>query len=131
MTSDTQISERPDGVTLVAVYYVFVGAMGLLGACVILTVALFPVALNVDEGDALFWALFGLCIGFVVTGGSGILSVLAGWGLLNLKEWARWLALVLAVFTLFAFPIGTIIGVLIIWYLLQDEAKDAFLTASS
>jgi hypothetical protein len=131
MTSDTQISERPDGVTLVAVYYFFVGAMGLLGACIIVTVALFPVALNVDEGDALFWALFGLCIGFVVTGGSGILSVLAGWGLLNLKEWARWLALVLAVFTLFAFPIGTIIGVLIIWYLLQDEAKDAFLTASS
>ncbi len=105
--------------------------MGLLGACAILTVALFPVALNVDDGDALFWALFGLCIGFLVTGGSGILSVLAGWGLLNLKEWARWLALVLAVFTLFAFPIGTIIGVLIIWYLLQDEAKDAFLTGSS
>ena len=126
MSNISQPLRRPAGVTLISIYYFFVGALGILGACAIVTFAVFPVVAYVDDGEALVWALLGLCVGLLVSGGSGLLSIVAGWGLLNLKEWARWLALVLAIFTLFGFPVGTIIGVLIIWYLLQEEAKDAF-----
>lgn len=119
--------KRPDGVTIIAIYHLFTGALGLLGGCAILVFAVLPVTLNVsDDPTALFWALFGLGIGFLAAAGSGIVSLVAGWGLLQLRNWARWLTIVLSILGLFAFPIGTIIGALIIWYLLQDEARLAF-----
>ncbi len=59
-----------------------------------------------------------------------MLSVITGWGLLGLKGWARWLSIVMAALSLLAFPIGTIIGVLIIWYLLKDEVRQAFEAAA-
>jgi uncharacterized Tic20 family protein len=43
-----------------------------------------------------------------------------------MKGWARWLAIVLAALGLLAFPVGTVIGALIIWYLLKDEVRQAF-----
>jgi len=43
-----------------------------------------------------------------------------------MKGWARWLAFILAIFSLFLFPIGTVIGALIIWYLLKDDVREAF-----
>jgi hypothetical protein len=36
------------------------------------------------------------------------------------------LAIVLAILGLFAFPVGTVIGVLIIWYLLKEDVRQAF-----
>lgn len=118
--------KRPDGVTIIAIYHFLSGALGLIGGCAILVFAVLPVVLNVEDPAGLFWALFGLGIGFLVAAGSGIVSLIVGWGLLQLQNWARWVAIVLAVLGLCAFPIGTIIGALIIWYLLQDEARQAF-----
>jgi len=56
----------------------------------------------------------------------GAANVATGWGLLTLKSWARWAAIVLAIFRLPSFPIGTAIGALIIYYLVQDEARGVF-----
>ncbi len=117
---------RPDGVTVIAIWHFIQGVLSLMGACVILAIPIPAVLLNVDDAAGLFWAMFGLGIGLVVTGGLGVFSLIIGWGLLELKEWARWIAIVLAVLSLPAFPIGTIIGGIIIWYLLQDEAREAF-----
>ncbi|MDP7478908.1 MAG: hypothetical protein QGI10_06535, partial [Vicinamibacterales bacterium] len=47
-------------------------------------------------------------------------------GVLRLREWGRWLAMVLAIMGLLFIPIGTIVGVLIIRYLLSDEATRVF-----
>jgi len=119
--------KRPDGVTVIAIYHFFTGAMGLIGGCAILVFAVLPAFLSLtDEPVGLFWAMLALGIAVLATFGSGIVSIIVGWGLLGLNNWARWAALVLAVLGLLAFPIGTIIGALIIWYLLQDEAKAAF-----
>lgn len=51
---------------------------------------------------------------------------LVGLGLFKLWNIARILAIILAVFQLLAFPIGTIIGAIIIWYLLKGSTGDAF-----
>jgi len=59
-------------------------------------------------------------------GKEGVLAVITGWGLLGLKGCARWRAIVLAALSVVAFPVGTVIGVLIIWYLLQEEVREAF-----
>ncbi len=75
-----------------------------------------------DRGKLIFARFFG---GFLF-GGFGVLTIAAVVGLLRLREWGRWLAIVLAILGLILFPVHTIVGALIIWYLLSDEAKHAF-----
>ena len=50
-------------------------------------------------------------------------GVLVGIGLLKRKPWARVLALVVAVFALFSFPIGTIIAIYSFWVLTREETQ--------
>jgi hypothetical protein len=57
------------------------------------------------------------------------LSVAAGIGLIKGKSWGWTLALVNAILDLFAIPIGTIIGVLSLVYLLRKEVREYFATA--
>ncbi|NLD43608.1 MAG: hypothetical protein GX657_08945 [Chloroflexi bacterium] len=117
--------KRPDIVTVIAIYHLFEAAMFLMGllvlavlAVVILTGArgepgtLVPVALAAVGGMFLF-ALAAA-------------NVAVGWGLLTLRNWARWGAIFLSVLRLPNIPIGTAIGGLIIYFLLQDEAVAAF-----
>ncbi len=59
------------------------------------------------------------------------LSLAAGIGLLQKKEWGRILAIVHAALSLPRIPFGTIIGILSIIYLLSPETKEYFRTASS
>jgi len=56
----------------------------------------------------------------------GILDIVIGWGLWNLKRWARTFAIVLAVIGLIGFPIGTVISIVTLWYLFKPEIKACF-----
>ncbi len=117
--------KRPDGVTVIAIVHFLLGALVLLGACGWL--ALMPaVIMSPGSGGGrlvgtMFFAIFALATVIV-----GVLPFLAGWGLLKLKEWARWLTIILAILMLFGFPVGTAIGGLIIWYLLQPQVAMVF-----
>ena len=53
---------------------------------------------------------------------SGVLGILAGWGLLERQSWARMLAIVLAFFALFHIGIGTVLGIYTLWVLLPSES---------
>lgn len=53
-------------------------------------------------------------------------GIIAGLGLYKRKEWARLLSLVLSIFEVFSFPIGTAIGIYSIWALVQPETVSAF-----
>lgn len=112
--------KRPDGVTLISVYYWFLAVLSAFMIC-----------------GSVFWViggdrgLFGLILGLLFWPffmlASAIANVAVGWGLWNLKSWARMAAIVLAILQLLVFPVGTIIGALIIWYLWQDpDALGAF-----
>lgn len=113
--------KRPDGVTLISIYYWFLAALFVLGICGI------PIGIFGGDGRGFIGAVFGLIFGlFFVTAGA-IACGVVGWGLWNIKSWARMAAIVLAILQLFFFPIGTVIGALIIWYLWQDpDALAAF-----
>ncbi len=73
-----------------------------------------------------------LVLGTVGTWGSVfflILAVpgfLAGYGLLQRREWGRILAIVLAFLSLLNFPLGTLLGVYAFWVLLQTSANEYF-----
>jgi hypothetical protein len=118
--------KRPDGVTAIAVWFFVDALLMLFFACLLTAIPLSGVLNEINDPIGEFWAVFSLTCGVIFILLSGILSVLAGWGLLRLKEWARWLAIILGIFSLFAFPIGTVIGALIIWYLLKEDVREAF-----
>jgi hypothetical protein len=53
-------------------------------------------------------------------------EIVAGVGLLQGSNWARFLALFLSVLNLFAVPLGTAVGVYSLWVLLQNETEALF-----
>jgi len=53
-------------------------------------------------------------------------GLIAGFGLLKRKEWARILTLILSVLDLFNFPAGTAVGVYSIWALTNNEVVAHF-----
>lgn len=68
----------------------------------------------------------GLGIFSVVKAGLGFL---AGWGLLNHQPWARLLAIVLGVISLFFhIPFGTALGVYTLWVLLPAASEEEYET---
>lgn len=59
-------------------------------------------------------------------------GIIAGWGLLKRKQWARILALVIGFLSLMNFPLGTLVGVYTFWVLLfYEQASDYFLAYNS
>jgi hypothetical protein len=118
--------KRPGGVTAIAIWYLVTGAMALLSFCALVGAPAVGFMSDLFDEAGLFWlGSLGLCFGifFLL---DGVLSLAAGWGMLKLQEWGRLLGIFLAIFTLFAFPVGTVIGAVILWYLFQREAKAAF-----
>jgi p-aminobenzoyl-glutamate transporter AbgT len=68
-------------------------------------------------------------VGVVVAGFLALFAVpgiVAGVGLLRRQHWARILTLVLSIFDLLLFPIGTLIAVYSIWVLVQRETEVLF-----
>lgn len=118
--------KRPDGVTAIAVWFFVDALLVLFMACMLAAIPISGVIDEINDPIGEFWLVFTLTCGVIFILLTGILSVLAGWGLLRLKQWARWLGVILGIFSLFAFPIGTVIGALIIWYLLKDDVREVF-----
>lgn len=54
---------------------------------------------------------------------ASLIGLLAGWGLLERRPWARTLAIVLGCLVLVDFPFGTALGVFTLWVLLADGAE--------
>jgi len=120
--------KRPDLVVLVAVWNflsAFVALIGLLFVAFALTARVSdPWSWQRDLGPAgSFFLLVMLLLVLIVYCG---VALAAGLGVLRGREWGRILALVQAVLSLFSFPFGTTVGVLILVYLMRAEAKAFF-----
>jgi hypothetical protein len=131
-------------VTVVGILHIGMGALGILGAIVILAMAFIAFAGTVGPGvvsgdpDALaVLTAIGSGLGIFLCGMAGFVALLSvpgivgGIGVLRLKPWARYLVLILGVLVLFNIPVGTAAGVYTIWALVQDETAQLFATASS
>jgi hypothetical protein len=57
---------------------------------------------------------------------SGLLGILAGWGLLDRQPWARMLAIVLGCIALIHIPFGTALGIYTLWVLLPQQSEDEY-----
>ena len=130
-------------VTVVGVLRIGFGALGILGAIILLLIAVIvfastvgPGVISGDEEALRILTAIGSGVGLLLCGIAlfvALLSVpgiIGGIGLLRLRPWARYLVLILAVFDLFNIPIGTAAGVYTIWVLMQDETAQLFAAGS-
>ena len=97
------------------------GALSILMAIIGLTVINWPGM--IPEAQVSLLASFGAVCFFL----PGIIAyVIAGYGLLNYKSWARILAIILAILNLILFPIGTAIGIYTLVIMFNNEAEALF-----
>jgi hypothetical protein len=105
--------------------WIIIGALGLIGAlCAFVSIA--GGGLISGEQDAIIaTSITAIVIGSLIFVLS-VPSIIAGIGLLKYKSWARILAIILGVLNLFAFPIGTALGIYTLWALLNKETTALF-----
>jgi hypothetical protein len=78
-----------------------------------------------DPDAMIFFGVLGTAVGVVMVA-LGLPGLVAGYGLLRRKSWARFLALVLGILNLVNIPVGTAIGVYTMLVLLQESADQYF-----
>lgn len=124
-SAPSTISERPGGITILAILYGLYGAVVLIGG---LLLFLFGSAIAVGFARYFVPILIGGIAGiigvFLII--IGLIILIITWGLWNLKEWAWLIAVVFAVIGLLHWPIGTILNIIVLWYLFKAEVKVAF-----
>ncbi|MBA7682939.1 hypothetical protein ES703_91295 [subsurface metagenome] len=125
-----QVSRMEKHITIVAVLSIFFSTLGILVG-IITFVAIVGGGLISGDLEAMsITGIVGTCIAlfFFITSVPGLI---AGIGLLKRKGWARILALILAIPNLMNIPIGTAIGIYVIWVLLNEETAKLFAHASA
>ena len=120
--------KRLDGVILIAIYQFISSIPGLILGIAVLAIALPAVIQGVHDQIGLIAAIFGISLVTLFTLGLSIISIVSGIGLIAMKNWARWIACTLALSIIWAVPIGTLIGCLILFYLLQEDVKQHFVS---
>jgi hypothetical protein len=118
-------------VKVLGVLHIVLAAFGLLAALVIVlatgTIAgIIGTSGDPDARTAI--PILGLAGGALATF-LVLLSVpglVAGWGLLNLRPWARVLTVVLSVLLLVHVPFGTVVGIYGLWVLLSKQTEPLF-----
>jgi len=131
--------KRPDLLVLIAVW-MFLSALGILiGIAAVSSMFFFTypwVCWNGMEGWGMWgmwdmprmggFAIFALGVAVLVMVAYFILALMGGIGLLKGKEWGRVLSIVHAALSLFWIPVGTVIGILVIIYLVKPEVREYF-----
>ena len=65
-------------------------------------------------------------LGLIFFGLLSLPGLAAGYGLLKHKSWGRILALIVGIFKIFNFPLGTALAIYTFWVLIQDDANAYF-----
>ena len=112
-------------IKIIAWLHIVFGLFGALAAVTVLGGTVFGAAF---AGSFTNSAIVGLAGGFaaIFLGAMAALQLVAGWGLLQRKPWARILTIVLGVISLIRFPLGTALGVYTLWVLLSKEGAAEF-----
>ena len=118
-------TQPPQHVAILGWLFVIGNAIFLaIGAFVFLVLT--SVGLAVDDPEARpILLVLGPALGLFLSA-IALPGLLAGYGLLTRKPWARVLAIVVAILGLLNFPIGTLIGVYALWVLLSAPAETYF-----
>jgi hypothetical protein len=112
-------------ITFVAALNIAFGFLGLFFAA-FLFVAIVGAGIISGEPEArTITSIVGTALAFflIIT---SLPEIIGGFGLLKRKAWARILILIVACLDLLWIPIGTIIGIYVLWVLLNEETAQLF-----
>jgi len=112
-------------INVVGVLYIILGVLSFLGAFTVYFL-LRLIGNFSDDPNANMVLMIIANVLSVVLVVSAIPSLIGGIGLIKRKNWARILVLILSIFNLLNFPIGTAIGIYALWALLQAEVAAEF-----
>jgi uncharacterized membrane protein (DUF2068 family) len=117
--------------------FIALSVLGLLFALGIIVVFGFSagiVGVAADPNDA---EIAVPILGLIATGLTTFLlivslpGIIAGWGLLQFKPWARILGIVVSAIHLINFPVGTALGIYGLWVLLNTQTEPLFSPTST
>ena len=117
--------KRPDLILLVAIWAFLSAVLYLIGIAAI-AIFSFPEALGYGWGPANAGSIFGQSIGMLFLLCCSGVCLAAGIGILKVKSWGRIMGIIVAALSLFWFPVGTAIGILVIIYLVKPEVREYF-----
>jgi hypothetical protein len=103
-------------------------ALGILGLLIAIFAFTILIGVGLISRDNNAMIVLGI-IATLVSALLGVLSIpgiIAGYGLLRRRMWARYLALVIGFLSLFNVPLGTLVGGYTIWVLLPEEVAAEF-----
>ncbi len=117
---------RPEGVTMIAIWYFLQTACCVLGLGG-MTLGFLGVWADSSGWEDVLFGTLGMVLGVMAILGVGAVYLIAGLGLWRMREWSRSVAIVMAALQLIVVPFGTIAGIMILVYLNRnEEAKRAF-----
>ena len=112
-------------IKVLAWLHIVLGILGiLLGAVAFLILMSAGLISGDDEAFVVLSIVSTFIAGLTVV--VSVPGIIAGIGLLNLRSWARVMALILAFFNLLAFPHGTVFGIYTFVSLLNPDASTLF-----
>lgn len=112
-------------ITLVGVFHIGFGILGVLGAVIIWVLVVGGSLLTGDQEVIGIVSFIATVIAFFLFFMS-IPGIIGGVGLLKRQSWARILVLIISVLYLIRIPYGTAIGIYSIWVLINEETKRLF-----
>ncbi len=122
-STTTNTQPRDDGLTIISIWHYLAGGFFLLVTAVVtlMTLLMGAGALSQDTGLFIPMTLFGVMALVFMT--LSLINLVVGYGLWTQRPWARTGAMALAMVGLVFFPLGTIAGGLVLWYLLRPETS--------
>lgn len=95
--------ERPAGVTTATVIAVVTAIIAIVNGAILTAIT--------NTGGLFF--VIGLFI--------AIMLFISGWGLLNIRQWSWYIALIASLFNLIIIPIGTILSIILLFFLFKTR----------
>lgn len=115
-------------VNVIGILLIAFGVMGLLACSVVsflfLVMGMFTGMLSAESGFIVSGTI--LTAFFFIFAISSLPMIIAGWGIMKLRNWARILGLVMSFILLFEFPLGTALGIYGLWALLHEDTAKLF-----
>ena len=124
--SNQKKQERPSGLTIIAIWYIFFAVFNLISAFGFTAGVLGLWTKAEDYADQLNLGALRTTIEILVPIFYGVANAIVGFGLWTLKSWAWNAAVILGILMLPGIPVGTFIGAVTLVYLLKSQpAKEA------
>ena len=112
-------------IKVVAIVNLLYSAVGILAAASVLLGGVFGSLFSGSLIGAIVGSVASVVVAIMV-GCLSLFGLVAGFGLLNHQQWARYVIIVVSALRLFRWPFGTLFGVYSLWVLTNRETRDIF-----